>query len=84
MIKTAKITISLPQELVALADSLAQEKNINRSQVISGCLRDIAEKRKNESLKEGYLAMSKEHKKSAEYFREAQAEILPTWKNEDD
>jgi metal-responsive CopG/Arc/MetJ family transcriptional regulator len=84
MSKVTKITISLPHDLVALADNIASEKKINRSQVISECLRDIAEKRKNEILKQGYLAMAEEHTKSAEYFRGAQFEILPAVKNTDE
>ena len=68
MSKCVKITVSIPQELVALADNIACEKKISRSQVISQCLRELEIQRKNQMLKEGYLEMAEEHKKSAEQF----------------
>jgi metal-responsive CopG/Arc/MetJ family transcriptional regulator len=81
MSETVKITISLPQELVALVDSIACQKKINRSQVMADCLKEIAVKRKHDLLKDGYLFMAEEHQNWAEYFRTAQAEILHAGKN---
>ncbi len=78
--RTTKLTISLSKDLVQLADKIASEKKISRSQVISECLNEIAKKRKDELLKEGYLAMAEEHKKLAEMVLPAQREILPEWK----
>ena len=78
--RTAKLTISLPEDLVELADKIAGEKKISRSQVISQCLKEVQENRKAELLKEGYLAMAEEHKKFAEMVLSAQREILPEWK----
>jgi metal-responsive CopG/Arc/MetJ family transcriptional regulator len=73
--KVNKITISLPADLVTLADHIAHEKKTNRSQVISECLKDLAAKRQNAILQEGYLSMSEEHRQAAEYFRSAQSQL---------
>lgn len=80
MAKTAKVTISLPLDLLKYADKMAEEQKTNRSQVISECIREIVKKKKEEELKEGYLAMAEEHKKFAALVFEAQREILPEWK----
>jgi len=44
MAETAKITISLPKELISLADKLAEEKKISRSRVVSECLSEFAKR----------------------------------------
>jgi metal-responsive CopG/Arc/MetJ family transcriptional regulator len=74
--KTTKLTISLPVELVSLADKIAEEKKVSRSQVISACLRAEEKRRKEELLKEGYLAMAEENKRMAEMAFEAQSEAV--------
>jgi metal-responsive CopG/Arc/MetJ family transcriptional regulator len=81
MSKLAKITLSIPQELVTLADNIAAEKKISRSQAISQCLRELETHLTNQALKEGYLAMAEEHKKSAERSLAAQSEIILDRKN---
>jgi metal-responsive CopG/Arc/MetJ family transcriptional regulator len=78
--KTIKLSISMPDDLVAFTDKMAEEKKISRSQVISECMRALEKKWKEEELKEGYLAMAEEHKKFAALVFEAQREILPEWK----
>jgi metal-responsive CopG/Arc/MetJ family transcriptional regulator len=80
--KMKKITISLPAELVSFTDKMAEESNRNRSQVISKCLKELAEEREKEFLKEGYLAMAEEHKITAALFQSAQTENWPEWKEE--
>ena len=57
----AKLTISLPKSLISLADEVANEENISRSKVVSNCLRELAQKRTIELMKEGYKAMAKEN-----------------------
>jgi metal-responsive CopG/Arc/MetJ family transcriptional regulator len=78
--KTTKLTISLPTELVSFADKMAEERKISRSQVISESLREVVKKKKEEELKEGYLAMAEEHKRIANESWELAREVWPEWK----
>ena len=80
MSRTTKLTISLPQELVAMADQIAKQKKISRSRVISACLQELALKQKMAEMTEGYLKMAKEQKEIAEYATKISSEVLPEWK----
>jgi len=80
MANTAKITISLPEELILLADQIAKEKKISRSSVVSSSLRDMAEKLRVAEMTEGYQAMGKEQKQFAQMAAKLVHEVLPEWK----
>jgi metal-responsive CopG/Arc/MetJ family transcriptional regulator len=60
--RTSKLTVSVPEELISFADEIAREKKISRSKVIALFLQELAEKRRDEEMAEGYLAMAKENK----------------------
>jgi len=79
MPKTAKLTISLPEELIAFADQVAKEEKISRSKVFSMCLREAAKKRREAEMAEGYLAMAKEMKQFAADSINITHEVLPEW-----
>ncbi len=64
--QVVKLTVSVPAELVKLADKVAKEKKISRSKVVSSCLQELAKQRFQADLEEGYKAMAKEEKKLAE------------------
>ncbi len=78
--RTAKLTVSLPVELISLADRIAKEKRISRSKVISACLQDLAEKQKQAQMAEGYSRLAEEQKKFAAAVSNIESEILPEWK----
>lgn len=78
--RTAKLTVSLPRELISLADRIAKEKKISRSKVVSACLQDLAEKRKVAEMAEGYKAMAKEQKQLAAMAANIEHEVLPEWR----
>lgn len=80
MANTAKLTISLPKELISLADQIAKEKKISRSKVVSSCLRDLAEKHRVAEMTEGYKAMGKEQKELVSIASKVAYEVLPEWK----
>ena len=63
--KSEKLTISVPKNLLAVADKMADEMKISRSKVISLCLQEMADRRKENAMKEGYLAMAEQHGKFA-------------------
>lgn len=64
--KAAKITISLPQNLLEWADCLAREQETNRSAVIANLLKKDEEERTRELMAEGYKEMGEENLKDAE------------------
>lgn len=78
--RVEKITVSLPRELIALTDEIAREKRVSRSKVVSACLRELAEKRLEAEMEEGYKAMAKEQRKFARMSFELQRRTVPEWK----
>ena len=77
--RTAKLTISLPEELIFFADEIAREKKISRSQVLSSCLQDLAEKHRTAEMAEGYKAMAREQKQFAAMASKIEHEVIPEW-----
>ena len=77
--QVVKLTVSVPAELVKLADKVAKEKKISRSKVVSSCLQELAKQRFQADLEEGYKAMAKEEKQLARETFEVQSEIVPEW-----
>ena len=75
--RTAKITISLPEELVSFADEVAKEKKISRSKVISASLRMAAENYRVAGMAEGYQAMARENKEPAKIASDIEDEVIP-------
>jgi metal-responsive CopG/Arc/MetJ family transcriptional regulator len=78
--RTAKVTVSLPGELISVADRIARENKISRSQVISACLQDLAEKHKQAQMAEGYSRLAEEQKKFTATASNIESEIWPEWK----
>jgi metal-responsive CopG/Arc/MetJ family transcriptional regulator len=78
--RTAKLTVTLPKELISIADRMAKEKKISRSKLISACLQDLAEKQKAKEMAEGYINMAKEQKGFVDFAAKITPEILPEWK----
>lgn len=78
--RTAKLTVSLPEELILFADRIAREKKISRSKVLSSCLQELAERHKAEEMAEGYTVMAKEQRQLAAMAEEIEHEVLPEWK----
>jgi metal-responsive CopG/Arc/MetJ family transcriptional regulator len=77
---TEKMTVSLPKDLIVLADKVAKEKKISRSKVVSQCLEELARKRKEELMKQGYSATAREHDEFARAAAGIAYETLPEWK----
>jgi metal-responsive CopG/Arc/MetJ family transcriptional regulator len=59
--KVARLTISIPKNLVAFADEIAGEKKTSRSKVIANCLSEMADKHMIAEMEEGYKAMAEEN-----------------------
>jgi metal-responsive CopG/Arc/MetJ family transcriptional regulator len=65
-IQAEKITISLPSDLVQLTNSIAKEKKISRSKLVSACLREMVSKRLEAQMIEGYKEMAKANSEFSE------------------
>ena len=78
--RTAKLTVSLPKDLILLADRIAKEKKISRSKVISACLQELAEKQWAGEMAEGYKSMAKEQKIFGAMAARIAPEVWPEWK----
>jgi metal-responsive CopG/Arc/MetJ family transcriptional regulator len=79
--QVVKLTVSIPAELVKMADKVAKEKKISRSKVVSSCLQELAKQRFQADLEEGYKAMAKEEKREREALEWAEA-TLEDFENE--
>jgi metal-responsive CopG/Arc/MetJ family transcriptional regulator len=75
--KIKNITVSIPRNLVILADKVAKEKKISRSSLVAACLKELADRRLREQLEEGYAAMAEEHMQLANMAIESVHEVLP-------
>ncbi len=64
--KVAKITISLPQDLLACTDRLARERATSRSGIIAELLEKEEEARVQALMAEGYQEMAEENRRLAE------------------
>ena len=76
----AKLTVSIPKDLITLADKVAKEKKISRSKVVAHCLQELAKKEKEDEMAEGYKALADEHLAFARMAEHAAREVLPGWK----
>jgi len=79
-VKVAKLTVSVPRDLIALTDEIANERNISRSKVVSMSLREFAHRRLRKEMVEGYRAMAAENLQFARGAMEIAHEVFPEWK----
>lgn len=63
---TSKVTISLPPDLLELADRLAEERSTTRSGVIAGLLEKEERARLEALMEEGYRELAEESQRAAE------------------
>ena len=74
--RSAKITISLPEDVLEWADTLAREQGSNRSAVIAKLLKKDEEERTRELMAEGYKAMGEENLRDAEESLGLTSEVI--------
>ena len=70
-----KLTISVPERLVAVADEVAAEQRTSRSRVVAACLQELAEKRLQGKMEAGYKALAKDNLRFAEGSLAAAREV---------
>ncbi len=72
----AKVTISLPQELLDYADRLARERSTTRSGLIAALLEQEEQARIQALMEQGYREMAEENRSLAEEAFPIVAEAL--------
>ncbi len=80
MSEVAKLTISLPRNLISFADKLSKERNTSRSGAIASILQEWAEERERAAMIEGYEALAEQHREFAAKALPLANEVLPEWK----
>jgi metal-responsive CopG/Arc/MetJ family transcriptional regulator len=74
--RAEKLTISLPGDILKLADEIAAEKKISRSKLVYLCLRELAEKRVQLKMAEGYRALAGDSRDFADQAIHAASEVI--------
>ena len=74
--RAAKITISLPEDVLEWVDCLAREQDSNRSAVIAKLLKKDEQERTRELMAEGYKAMGEENLRDAEESLGLTSEVI--------
>ncbi len=80
VMRTEKLTISIPRDLLLVTDEIAKEKKISRSKVVSSCLKEMADKHFQEKMAKGYKKLAKENSRFAKDAIKLTGETLPEWK----
>ena len=77
--KVKRLTISVPGDLIALTDEIANERHVSRSKVVSACLQELAYRRLRDDMAEGYKVMAEENLRFAREGAEIAHEVIPAW-----
>ncbi len=72
---STKIAISLPENLLPALDLLAEKWATTRSGAVAELIRRAEQEEMEKQLKEGYIELAELHRKDAELFVSAQAEV---------
>jgi metal-responsive CopG/Arc/MetJ family transcriptional regulator len=65
-IQVVKVTVSVPSELLKMADKVAKERKTSRSKVVASCLEELAKQRLEAEMEEGYRAMARDEQREKE------------------
>ena len=74
-----RLSATVPKYIIDEIDEIATVSKLSRSQLISECLKEMIQRRKQQLLVEGYKAMAEQHKEFASLSQDAAREILPDW-----
>ena len=71
-----KLTISVPQSLLAIVNEVAAEQKTSRSRVVAACLQELAQKRLQGKMQAGYKALAKDNLRFAAGSLAAARDVL--------
>lgn len=75
-LRAEKLTISLPRDLLKIADEIAAEKKISRSKLVHLCVQEMADRRLQQKMEEGYKALAKDNLRFADQGINTAYEVL--------
>ena len=73
--QVVKVTVSVPKDLVKMADKVAKERKTSRSKVVSSCLQELAKKRFEAELEEGYRVMAADEQREKDALEWAEGTL---------
>jgi mRNA interferase MazF len=76
--ETVRVIANVPKEIAEQADQIARTRKLSRSKLITECLRQMIEQRKNELMAEGYDAMAEKHREFAKLAENGYKDVVPT------
>lgn len=79
--KKARLSVTVEPELKIAAQEIARERKTTPSGVISQCLRELTDARREESMIEYYKTMAKEHLDFADKSAKVTQKIVASWED---
>ena len=77
--KMTRLSATVPKHIAEETDEIAAARKLSRSQLISECLSEMIQKRRQQLLVEGYKVMAKEHSEFASLSQDVAREVIPNW-----
>ncbi len=77
--RKARLSVTVRPELKAVAEEIARENNTTTSGIVSQCLEELAQTRKENLLIQYYKTMAREHKVFAERSVNVIQKIASSW-----
>lgn len=71
-----KVTIRLDEKRLERLDAMSRQEGVSRSRLMERAIDLLARQQVENSLREGYLAMADENRRTAEDLRHAMREVL--------
>lgn len=75
--RTAKLTITIPEELIIFADEIARRNKVSRSKAITMCLKELSERQRIAEMEEGYQELAKDNLELASSAKVIEHEVIP-------
>ena len=79
--KALRVTVTIPEDIVAAIDSVAKRTRASRSKVITHILDEARRDEQRKALAEGYQVMSAENAEFAESAHALSSEVWPEYKS---
>lgn len=76
VVRVAKVTISVPADVLSTADRLARQEGTSRSGIITRLIQQEEQRRREELMARGYKELGKEDCQEVEESLPAQAEVV--------
>jgi len=79
MTRALRVTVTIPEEIVATVDSMAKRRKVSRSRVVTEILDRASREARRKALIAAYQAMSEENTEFAQSAQPLAAEVWPEY-----